>query len=336
MLYLAEYTKNKQSLLGFSVSKLALLAYYDRSFGWNILPQERVILVEKSCSFSDKTLVTVDIVDNKQVNTIDNEQVVGEIEPAKSYIVKILRDLAYLKNKQREQQQEIEEWKQSLKYQFEELERQKQEIEEWKQSLKYQFEELERQKKISEIQAQKSPEIKPQSISSGESNKNERDNLNSTNHIISSKKLLGEILKEANLISTAQLEIALKTQNTYSEIKIGKILTLKGWIEPKTVDFFIQHWDSLLEEREKYPTGFYFKQSGLLTENQVNIILMEQQKLKLKLGEIAVLKGWLNTKTVDYFLKNIYGNSRKRAKLSVAERGTYQLIDNTKVIPVVS
>ena len=51
------------------------------------------------------------------------------------------------------------------------------------------------------------------------------------------EKPLGEILVEAGLVSLAQIEIALQEQSQ-SNLKIGEILALHGWIKQETADFF--------------------------------------------------------------------------------------------------
>ncbi len=49
-------------------------------------------------------------------------------------------------------------------------------------------------------------------------------------------KPLGQILVEAGLISMSQIELALKEQKQ-TNLKIGEILTLHGWIKQETADF---------------------------------------------------------------------------------------------------
>lgn len=279
MLYLAEYKRKRQGIIG-STCELTLLAYQNGMHSWSILSEEKTILLKQAYSFSDETLVTANIVNNEAIRNI---------EAAKPCVINILRDLTKVIDEQQQQKENIEQWKQSLEYQFEELELQKKQI---------------------ELREKRLQERKRQLLSFETENLN--NNFAHVEQMISSKKLLGEILQEANLVSDVQLELALTIQKSYPEIKLGKILALKGWIKPNTVDFFNCSWSYLLNQKEKHPLGFYLKQSSILDENQIKIILDEQKKLKLKLGEIAVLKGWLNVKTLNYFLENIYSEIDKK------------------------
>ena len=123
-----------------------------------------------------------------------------------------------------------------------------------------------------------------------------------------SKKPLGEILQQANLISEPQLQLALLTQNALDEIKeyhlrIGEILVLRGCIKQKTVDFFVDDFRGLLMSDKRRKIGFYLLLSGLLEEEQIKIILDEQKKIPMKFGLIAVKKKWIKPKTIDFFLR---------------------------------
>ena len=123
----------------------------------------------------------------------------------------------------------------------------------------------------------------------------------------SNTKPLGEILQEADLLSSAQIQVALQDQSIYQNMRIGEILVLRGWIEQKTVDFFAENWCRLLKENHKKPIGYYFREAGLLSPQQVQMILFEQRQknLKIRFGKLAVEKGWLTRKTVNFFLENL-------------------------------
>jgi hypothetical protein len=57
---------------------------------------------------------------------------------------------------------------------------------------------------------------------------------------------------------------------------------------------------------KKYPLGYYFEKSGLLTREQINSILEEQKHLWIKFGSVAVIKGLLQENTVNFFLNNLF------------------------------
>lgn len=122
-----------------------------------------------------------------------------------------------------------------------------------------------------------------------------------------SNKPLGEILIEAGLITASQIEFALQ-QQSQSEKRIGEILAEHNWIKQQTADFFAEQWHSLLHQKEKKPLIYYFRQAGLLDEQQIAKLLREQQQRTkpTRFHRIAVELGYLKQITVDFFLANIF------------------------------
>ncbi|WP_013320484.1 hypothetical protein [Gloeothece verrucosa] len=123
-------------------------------------------------------------------------------------------------------------------------------------------------------------------------------------------KRLGEILRQANLVSSSQLEEALSEQSQ-THNRIGDILVRRGWVKRETADFFATHWANLVNETEKplkQPLGHYLKEAGLLDDEQINTIISEQDqgKLWVRLGASAALKGWLKQSTVDFFVEHLF------------------------------
>ncbi|BAZ45639.1 hypothetical protein NIES4102_26650 [Chondrocystis sp. NIES-4102] len=118
---------------------------------------------------------------------------------------------------------------------------------------------------------------------------------------------LGEILIEAGLISASQLEIALQQQAS-ENLRIGEILATNKWIKQQTADFFVEEWSKILNQEQKQPLIYYFKQSGLLDEYQIAAILREQQHQEkpVRFHRLAVEKGYLKQITVDFFLANLF------------------------------
>lgn len=119
-------------------------------------------------------------------------------------------------------------------------------------------------------------------------------------------KPIGEILQNAGLVSSSQIEVALHDQQYYQDLRIGEILALRGWIEQSTVDFFVQEWLELLKKKNSQPLGFYFKKASLLSDKQIQMILAEQNQTCLRFGATAVLKGFLKQHTVDFFLTHLF------------------------------
>ena len=119
---------------------------------------------------------------------------------------------------------------------------------------------------------------------------------------------LGGTLVNAGLISEDQLQIALIDQQRLDEIqephqKIGEILALRGWIKQKTADFFAVDFPDLLTSSKKYTLAFYLLKAGLLEAEEVEIIINEQKKVHRNFGLIAIEKGWVKSKTIEFFFE---------------------------------
>ena len=126
-------------------------------------------------------------------------------------------------------------------------------------------------------------------------------------------KPIGEILQEAGLITSPQLEVALRDQTYYQDMRLGEILALRGWVKQDTADFFVKEWFKLVNQRVDRPIGFYFKQAGLLTEQDIKRILLEQNKHSLRFGDTAVKQGLIKPTTVDFFVQNLFPSQSKKA-----------------------
>ena len=121
-----------------------------------------------------------------------------------------------------------------------------------------------------------------------------------------SPELLGQTLRKAGLISFSQIQVALTDQEYNQNLLFGEILTLRGWIEQQTADFFADEWQPSIEQSEKYPLGYYLVKSGLLTGEQTYLILEEQKQLWIKFGSIAIVKGLITQDTLNFFLDNLF------------------------------
>jgi len=119
-------------------------------------------------------------------------------------------------------------------------------------------------------------------------------------------KPIGEILQEAALITHPQLEVALRDQTYYEDMRLGEILALRGWIEQDTADFFAQDWFKLINRRIDRPIGFYLNKAGLISESDIETILREQHVNSLRFGDTAIKKGLVKPNTVNFFLENLF------------------------------
>lgn len=126
-------------------------------------------------------------------------------------------------------------------------------------------------------------------------------------------KPLGRILQEADLISSFQLETALKNQVQNPNLRLGEILADRGLIKPKTADFFAQNWSKAIVQTEKDVLGFYLQEAGILDRDQIEIILAEQLTTGIRFGTVAVFQGFLKSTTLDFFLANLFPEQMHRS-----------------------
>lgn len=133
-------------------------------------------------------------------------------------------------------------------------------------------------------------------------------------------KPIGEILQEAGLITSPQLEVALRDQIYYEDMRLGEILALRGWIQQDTADFFVQEWFKLINKRIEHPIGYYLNKAGLLSEEDIKVILIEQHRTSLRFGDTAVRQGLIKQNTIEFFLENLFpsqlNNSHKNSQNS--------------------
>ncbi len=143
MLYLAEVQKQKGGGLlgGGGKTALKLLASQRTDQSWSAVPNDEVVPAEEARNLSEGALVLVKLGGNRQVQ--------GEIEPAGGRLASMLQNFSRLLEKAKSQEEEIEQWKQSLTYQSQELNRREMEMEarlEQMQSMEEDFERLQQQR----------------------------------------------------------------------------------------------------------------------------------------------------------------------------------------------
>lgn len=140
MLYLAEIQKQSKGFMGGVETKLKLIACQRNDRSWSPIENEFVV-TEQADTFGDGALVVLDLGVNRQVQ--------GTIESASQKIIGILKNFSRLLEKTKDQEQEIDQWKESLTIQSEELSRQKIEMEtrfEQVEQMEEEFKQFEQQK----------------------------------------------------------------------------------------------------------------------------------------------------------------------------------------------
>lgn len=125
MLYLAEVQKQKVGLLGGgSKTELKLLACQRTDQSWSTVSEE-VIGAEEASKLNDGTLVLVEVNQNRQVQ---------RIQEAGRPLVNILQNFSRQLEKFKIKEEEIDQWKQSLTFQAQELNRREMDMEaRWEQ-----------------------------------------------------------------------------------------------------------------------------------------------------------------------------------------------------------
>ena len=119
---------------------------------------------------------------------------------------------------------------------------------------------------------------------------------------------LGYLLKRAGLVSESQITRALEVQQTtHRHLRIGEIIASYGWLKQETIDFFAEALPQIRNSPQQ-PIGQYLKRAKLLDDGQISKILAEQSHSHLRFGEVAVLKGWIKSETIDFFLRYLQGN----------------------------
>ena len=112
MLYLAEVQKQSKGFMGGTDTKLKLIACQRNDESWSVVGNES-IAINDAGDFGDGALVAVNLGVNRQIQ--------GNMELASPKIVGILKNFSRLLEKTKDQEQEIEQWKESLERQSEEL-----------------------------------------------------------------------------------------------------------------------------------------------------------------------------------------------------------------------
>ncbi|OKH16056.1 hypothetical protein [[Limnothrix rosea] IAM M-220] len=116
---------------------------------------------------------------------------------------------------------------------------------------------------------------------------------------------IGELLTSAGLISEGQLQTALYDQQVYQDMRFGDILATRGWLSKQTVDFFCNVFQNGAPMHNKRPLlGECLAEAALIDEEQIQQILEEQRVNHLRFGSLAVLKGYISQRTLDFFLKH--------------------------------
>lgn len=113
---------------------------------------------------------------------------------------------------------------------------------------------------------------------------------------------LGQMLVASGMLTIDQLDAALEIQrNTQSHhIFIGEILVHSGYITNKQLTHYLKQQELLRlppDHQERW--GQRLVQLGLVTEDQLNIALIDQHNKTCTLREALINRGWLTADVLD-------------------------------------
>ncbi len=134
MLYLAEVQK-KSGFIGAAKAELRLLACQRSEQNWTAVSGDESIQADEANNYPAGGLVLVDIAGNRQIQ---------RVQEAGRPLVSILQNFSRMQEKFKTQEEEIEQWKQSLTYQSQELNRREMDMETRREQLQQMEEDIEK------------------------------------------------------------------------------------------------------------------------------------------------------------------------------------------------
>lgn len=192
MLYLAEVQKQKGGLLGgSSKTELKLLACQRTDQNWSPVSEE-VIGAEEASKLNDGALVLVEVTPNRQVQ---------RLQEAGRPLVNILQNFSRQLEKYKLKEDEIDQWKESLTFQAQELNRREMDMEvrlEQLQNMEEEFQRLESQQQEVESSREKIAQLQV------EIDRNRQELEGAWEHLRGEQRRLEERLQEGGVLDVAQ------------------------------------------------------------------------------------------------------------------------------------
>jgi hypothetical protein len=68
------------------------------------------------------------------------------------------------------------------------------------------------------------------------------------------------------------------------------------------------------------PIGSYLEDAGLLNSDQIKVILADQKATGMKFGEIAVARGWVKEKTIEWIVQKVITPERRAKQTAACSR----------------
>ena len=153
--------------------------------------------------------------------------------------------------------------------------------------------------------------------------------------VVDKRRRIGELLLQAGLITEEQLQVALADQSAFGGLhRIGEILAMRGWIDRETIEIFAGDIHEAIQDPTEMKLGDYLVLAKLLDRDRVEQLLEEQQHSGVRLGTMAVQRGWIKQQTLDFLLAKLFPalsrESGLQPKLSAADANVPELLDESE------
>ena len=274
MLYLAEIQKQSKGFMGGVEAKLKLIACQRNDQSWSVVNNE-LIVADEASDFGDRALVVANLGVNRQVQ--------GKIEPASSTIVGILKNFSRLLEKSQDQEQEIDQWKESLAIQSEELSRRQIEMEtrlEQVEQMEEEFKEFDRQKEEIANAKAETDKIKAEFEAKSAELEGAWEQLQGQQHHLEEQLKQANVLNEAQASELKQQLAVISAADSSTNSLQDKLNLVEAAVEAQQ-QTLQPHWQILSESSAKIET----KQQAL--EDIAAELSEKQQQLATLSTEIA-------------------------------------------------
>ncbi|HIK05075.1 MAG TPA: hypothetical protein IGS40_10225 [Trichormus sp. M33_DOE_039] len=334
MLYLAEVQKQKGGLLsGSSKTELKLLACQRTDQNWSPVSEE-IIPAEEASKLNDGALVLVEVNPNRQVQ---------RIQEAGRPLVNILQNFSRQLEKYKLKEDEIDQWKESLTFQAQELNRREMDMEvrlEQLHNMEEEFQRLETQQQEVETSRETIEQLQ------AEIDRNRQELEGAWEHLRGEQRRLEERLQEGGVLDAAQsrkmsdLLDRLSSRVAPIEILREHLHTTLEIVEKQQATLN-PHWEKFQEQKttaeqqQKEVEQLMQTVSDRQNERQQAQQTLEQQTAQLKVNTAAIaskqeliqiLKQQLQSQ--DELYQQIYSIAATSGGASLGQKIDVQALEN--------
>lgn len=247
MLYLAEIQKQSKGFMGGVETRLKLIACQRNDQSWSMVNNESIV-ADEATDFSDGALVTANLGVNRQVQ--------GKIELASQTVVSVLKNFSRLLEKTQEQEQEIEQWKESLAIQSEELSRRQIEMEtrlEQVEQMEEEFEQFDRQKEEIALAKAETDKIRAEFEAKSTELEGAWEQLRGQQHHLEEQLKQAKVLDEAQAKEIEQQLAVISTADSYTNTLKDKLGAVEAAVKNQQ-QTLQPHWQILSQSSEDLQT----------------------------------------------------------------------------------